>query len=94
MPFVCPLCGATSHNPHDARERYCGRCHVFVEDEPVASARRLVGRRVRWVHDACGSCGTLVVTRATADGLVELEGWSGQFSPSGFVVVDGSSVAD
>jgi hypothetical protein len=32
-PFVCPRCGAISHNPHDAAERYCGRCHVFVDDE-------------------------------------------------------------
>lgn len=52
-----------------------------------AYARELVGRRVRWAHDACGACGTLLVTRATADGLVELEGWSGQFSPDAFVEV-------
>lgn len=32
VPFTCPLCGAISHNPNDARERYCGRCHVFVDD--------------------------------------------------------------
>jgi hypothetical protein len=30
--FVCPRCGAVSHNPKDACERYCGRCHVFVDD--------------------------------------------------------------
>ena len=30
--FVCPYCGAESHNPNDVRERYCGRCHVFVDD--------------------------------------------------------------
>jgi hypothetical protein len=33
-PFTCPLCGAVSHNPNDKRERYCGRCHVFVDDDP------------------------------------------------------------
>lgn len=32
-PFTCPFCGAVSHNPRDAEERYCGRCHVFVDDE-------------------------------------------------------------
>lgn len=32
-PFVCPRCHAVSHNHHDAHERYCGRCHVFVDDQ-------------------------------------------------------------
>lgn len=32
-PFTCPFCGAVSHNPNDALNRYCGRCHVFVDDE-------------------------------------------------------------
>lgn len=35
--FTCPCCGWTSCNPHDKRERYCGHCHVFVDDE---AARR------------------------------------------------------
>lgn len=30
--FICPRCGAVSYNPNDLRERYCGRCHVFVDD--------------------------------------------------------------
>jgi hypothetical protein len=30
--FTCPRCGKTSHNPHDAENRYCGRCHLFVAD--------------------------------------------------------------
>jgi hypothetical protein len=30
--FECPKCHAVSHNPNDAREMYCGRCHQFVED--------------------------------------------------------------
>lgn len=33
-PFTCPFCDAVSHNPNDARERVCGRCHVFVDDVP------------------------------------------------------------
>ena len=32
--FRCPRCGITSHNPNDMCERYCGRCHVFVDDNP------------------------------------------------------------
>lgn len=32
-PFVCPRCGAVSHNPKDACERYCVRCHVFLDDQ-------------------------------------------------------------
>jgi hypothetical protein len=34
LPFVCPICGAKSYNSRDAEERYCGRCHRFV-DEPL-----------------------------------------------------------
>jgi predicted amidophosphoribosyltransferase len=30
--FVCPRCGAESYNTHDIVYRYCGRCHVFVDD--------------------------------------------------------------
>jgi hypothetical protein len=30
--FVCPRCGARSFNPNDMANRYCGRCHVFVEE--------------------------------------------------------------
>lgn len=43
MVFICPRCGAVSHNPHDAAERYCARCHVFVDDE--AELERL---RKKW----------------------------------------------
>jgi hypothetical protein len=32
--FACPRCGAVSYNPNDVLERYCGACHVFVDDEP------------------------------------------------------------
>lgn len=33
-PFTCPICGARSYNPNDAKHRYCARCHLFV-DEPT-----------------------------------------------------------
>lgn len=29
--YVCPHCGAISHNPTDKAERYCGACHRFAE---------------------------------------------------------------
>lgn len=32
MSFVCPFCKVESHNRADAEQRYCGRCHVFVDD--------------------------------------------------------------
>jgi histidine triad (HIT) family protein len=32
--FTCPRCGATSHNPNDVREGYCGRCHAWTRDSP------------------------------------------------------------
>lgn len=33
--FVCPRCGAESFNLNDIVERYCGRCHQFVDDFSV-----------------------------------------------------------
>lgn len=30
--FVCPLCGFRSYNRNDAANRYCGRCHLFVDE--------------------------------------------------------------
>jgi ribosomal protein S27AE len=36
--FTCPRCGATSYNPSDIKHRYCGRCHMFVDDAVAAPA--------------------------------------------------------
>lgn len=30
--FQCPFCQTVSHNPNDARYRYCARCDIFVDD--------------------------------------------------------------
>lgn len=30
--ITCPRCGATSHNPEDVRQHYCGACHQFHGD--------------------------------------------------------------
>ena len=43
--FVCPFCGIVSHNPNDARERYCARCKRFVDDEVPETAQDDAARR-------------------------------------------------
>ena len=30
--YTCPCCGYTSFNPEDAKEKYCGYCHLFEAD--------------------------------------------------------------
>jgi hypothetical protein len=32
MSITCLVCGHTSHNPNDVRERYCGHCRSFLDD--------------------------------------------------------------
>ena len=32
-PFICPDCGNASHNPHDARTRFCAHCGQFKVKE-------------------------------------------------------------
>jgi hypothetical protein len=32
--ITCTKCHTTSHNPNDVEKRYCGSCHVFL-DEPA-----------------------------------------------------------
>jgi hypothetical protein len=51
-PFRCPHCGVVSHNPHDAEERYCARCHLFVDDLP--------GRSLTIHFRPCRRCGALI----------------------------------
>jgi hypothetical protein len=31
----CLACGLTSHHPKDVEHRYCGKCHVFHNDEDL-----------------------------------------------------------
>lgn len=33
----CETCGHTSWNPNDVAQRYCGYCHVFLEEETNAN---------------------------------------------------------
>lgn len=29
--ITCPICGRTSYNQDDIKERYCGKCHQFLD---------------------------------------------------------------
>jgi ribosomal protein L37E len=31
VAIKCTLCGMTSYNPNDIKEKYCGNCHRFHE---------------------------------------------------------------
>ena len=32
--LLCLVCNHISHNPNDIRFRYCGHCHLFLEELP------------------------------------------------------------
>lgn len=34
LAILCLRCGMVSYNPNDIAQRYCGRCHLFLEDLP------------------------------------------------------------
>lgn len=43
--FTCPRCGATSHNPNDVAQGYCGACHDWTgEVPPVPTPTRVAER--------------------------------------------------
>jgi hypothetical protein len=48
--ITCLICGMTSYNPNDVRERYCGNCHGF-HDVKKGSCVALDehGNEVAWV---------------------------------------------
>ena len=31
--ITCGICGKTSYNPDDVKNRYCSNCHAFFEDK-------------------------------------------------------------
>jgi hypothetical protein len=41
--IICLLCGLRSHNPNDVFFKYCGRCHLFHEDERLKALTQRVG---------------------------------------------------
>lgn len=42
--FTCPICSAVSHSTGDVLNRYCGRCHLFVDDEMLIYEAIIYGR--------------------------------------------------
>jgi hypothetical protein len=59
MAYMCPRCGAVSHNPHDEANRYCGRCHKFEEDDE--QLHRLLGAEALDFFHPFGRTETVVV---------------------------------
>lgn len=55
--YTCPFCGSESHNPHDAKELYCGRCHQFAGDalQILDLTMRLAEERVSQGRNPLGS---------------------------------------
>jgi hypothetical protein len=47
-------------------------------------AQRLVGAEVCWANDAAGTGERMRVEAATSDGMVQVSGYSGNFSPTLF----------
>jgi ribosomal protein L37E len=35
--ITCGQCGLTSHNLHDVRHRYCGKCNIYHDDAAAAA---------------------------------------------------------
>jgi hypothetical protein len=61
----------------------CSSFGLNPEDSEAAAA--LVGKRVRFAHMADEEECYFLVTKAH-HGMVELEGWSGEFGITGFIV--------
>lgn len=43
--FNCPRCRATSYNPHDIREGYCGGCHDWTGSPKISFYCDAIGPR-------------------------------------------------
>lgn len=59
--FTCPRCQAVSYNPNDISERYCGRCHVFVDDPSLVFVCAACGAVQRDRMILCEKCGEPLV---------------------------------
>lgn len=55
LTFTCPKCHRTSHNPNDAKHRYCGACNKFFEPADLRpEPRRLEEGGIGVVCHSCG----------------------------------------
>lgn len=60
--YSCPKCHATSRNPNDVQNMYCGHCHTFAEalrDEPVTTFAHLT--KIHLTHRDCFSLAALTL---------------------------------
>lgn len=39
--LLCRRCNRITFNPNDIAQRYCGFCHVFLDEQAVAYAERV-----------------------------------------------------
>lgn len=102
--FACPRCGATSWNPNDVREGYCGRCHDWTGerrlDAPAGVEQGVVlelpgGKRIRgltWPPEpGLPRVGDVLVTGAGVRwSVVAVEWQMDGWVPVGTVVVLGA----
>jgi len=51
VSITCPRCGKTSYNLNDVRERYCGFCHVFLDDMPNHQLDRLRAQEIAQLRE-------------------------------------------
>lgn len=92
LPFVCPHCGAKSWHPKDAEERYCGRCHRFVDDPEVDGTNIAILAVVtaRGPLDAAGVHGEYLARSARPIDLDSVRGRLDRLARAGYLVADGS----
>jgi len=55
VAFTCPDCRFTSHNPNDEAQRYCVRCHAFIDDAhegkvKLVGSKSTPGQHIRELH--------------------------------------------
>jgi hypothetical protein len=87
MIAICAGCG---RNYDDARmSTICPHPEFLTVEQATQKdlAVRLIGRHVLFAHKPEGVPPALVTT-VHWDGMIELEGWSGQFAPHAFVLAD------
>ena len=74
-----------NQEPTSRREAQGGGMTTNLNPEDCKKAAALVGKRVRFAHMPDANENYFVVIRAIG-GMVELEGWTGYFGITGFIV--------
>lgn len=59
--ITCPRCGATSYNPNDIEQSYCGRCHWWTGDRLLGSPEVMAmvedDGTLTAIYGSCEICG-------------------------------------